>query len=391
MIVNAGDWLRDILEEHVEELTALWPRRPRAWRTPGFSVRALRQLDERIDAHTDALALAGEDAIPLVDPLLGSEDPNEVLTATHAMLRMGDKAITQRVREAFEQAAADVLQSFAFALARARADTGPDEGPTIQHSVASLYARALRGSLASPDPLLRLLAHEDAAVRERAWHTLAMFGPKRRLDVRREVTATMKDEPFVRRAALKAAAWMRQPWLLDELRRLVDSTGTVRRDALELLAVLGKPEDMFRIRAAVSDIALGPTRFELVGWFGHPALVEVLFPAMEEEEPLTAAAAAMAFRRITGVSADSAQRVELEEDEVHLPDPTMARIRWHKLKDTFGGGTRWSWGENVERGLTDAALVAMDLPSLAEGRLRDAFHGRFDHGPAALEAFPYPG
>ncbi|HYO67007.1 MAG TPA: hypothetical protein VEU33_13085 [Archangium sp.] len=389
MIANAGDWLRDILEEHVEELTFLWPRRPRAWRSPGFSLRALQQLDERLDAHTDALALASEDAIPLVEPLLSSEDPNEVLTASVAILRMDDGRFTQHVREAFERAAPDVLQGFAFAFAHARADIGPVRGPTPHHDVVLLYARALRGSPLGPDALLRLLTHEDAAVRERVWHTLAMLGRKRQLDLRREVADAMEDEPSVRRAALRAAAWVSQPWLLDALRRLADSPGTARWDALELLAVLGKPEDVFRIRAALSDTSLGPARFELVGHLGNPALVELLFPAMNEEDPLTAAAAALAFRRITGVSVDSARRVEVEEEDVHLPDLAMARTQWHQLKDKLGGGTRWSWGVNVERGLTDVALVAIDLPSLTEGKLRDAFYGRFDLGPAALERFPY--
>jgi uncharacterized protein (TIGR02270 family) len=388
MISDAGDWLRDILEEHVEELTALWARRPHAWRSPGFSLRAFQQLDERIDAHTDALALAGEDATPLVDPLLGSEDPNEVLTAAHAMLRMGDGASIHRVREAFEQAPPEVLREFALALAHSRADMGPDSGPTPQHTAALLYARTLRGSPPNPDLLLRLLAHEEAVLRERVWHIVAMLGPKRRFDLSREVAAACKQEPFVRRAALNAAAWMKQPWLLEELRRLADTTGAARGDALELLAVLGKPADLFRIRAAISDESLGPARFELVGQFGHPALVETLFPAMREE-PLTAAAAALAFRRITGVSVDSDRRVEVDENEVHVPDPAMARSRWLELKDTLSGGTRWAWGVNVERGLTDGALVTIDLSSLAEGRLRDAFHGRFDNGPAALEAFPF--
>jgi hypothetical protein len=36
MMTDAGDWLVDILEEHAEELIALWPRRTLAWRTPGF-------------------------------------------------------------------------------------------------------------------------------------------------------------------------------------------------------------------------------------------------------------------------------------------------------------------------------------------------------------------
>lgn len=389
MIADAGDWLRDIIEEHVEELPALWRRRSRAWRSPGFSLRALQQLDARLEAHTDALVLAGEDAMPLVETLLGSEDSNEVLTAAHAMLRLEDGVRFQQVKAAFEQAPPDVLQGFALAFAYSRANLGLDSGPTPLHTLALLYAQALQGKSINLESALDLLVHEKTAVRERAWHSVAMLNPKRRIDLRRAVTTSMKDEPSVRRAALVAAAWTRQSWLLDELRRLTDTRETVRRDALELLAVIGQPEDVFRIRAAVSDTTLGPNRFELIGQFGHPALLEALIPVMEDGNPLEASSAGLAFQRITGVSVNSDQRIEIEEDSIPIPDARLARTRWFELKNMLSGAMRWAYGVNVEHGLSATSLAAIDLPSLAEGRLRDAFHGRFNDGPGTFEAFPY--
>ena len=59
MLVDVPEWRRDILQEHLEELEALWNRRTRALRSPEADALALRRIDARMDAHADALALAG--------------------------------------------------------------------------------------------------------------------------------------------------------------------------------------------------------------------------------------------------------------------------------------------------------------------------------------------
>src|SRR6188508_3461384 len=55
MLIDVPEWRRDILQEHLEELEALWIRRARAIRSPDADAVALRRIDARMDAHVDAL------------------------------------------------------------------------------------------------------------------------------------------------------------------------------------------------------------------------------------------------------------------------------------------------------------------------------------------------
>src|SRR5881394_1521409 len=58
VLINVAEWRADILEEHVEELEALYNRRLRSERSPALDTVALRRINRRIEAHADALVLA---------------------------------------------------------------------------------------------------------------------------------------------------------------------------------------------------------------------------------------------------------------------------------------------------------------------------------------------
>jgi hypothetical protein len=206
----------------------------------------------------------------------------------------------------------------------------------------------------------------------------------------------------VRREALLAAAWNRQPWLLEHCRRVAGRPSPNDWDALWLLAVLGKPEDLQRMLALGEAVQLGPRRFQFLGAFGHPGVVEALLRGIECKDPRTAVSAGAAFARITGADVASNKRVPLppedgsEPDEFEkefleeatLPSPDRARGHWQKVKEQFSKGTRWSRGLDLTREASEEVLPRLDMESRWETYLRWKVEGGWQGRGAGLDAFP---
>src|SRR5205814_879775 len=102
-------------------------------------------------------------------------------------------------------------------------------------------------------------------------------------------------DPRVRGEALRAAAWRRQDGLLAHLRACAGRPTADQAGALGLLGVLGKPEDLAPVLAVGQTADLGPFRFQVLGAYGHPGVVETVLRGVESKEPRTAAAAGAAF------------------------------------------------------------------------------------------------
>src|SRR5437667_460911 len=100
------------------------------------------------------------------------------------------------------------------------------------------------------------------------------------LDAKTYAAAMRDDDPVVRRAALYAGAWCGQPGVLAVCRKLAAQPTPDNLDPLELLAILGGPEDAPLVAALGQTAALGPARFTLVGTYGHPALMDLVLAAL---------------------------------------------------------------------------------------------------------------
>jgi hypothetical protein len=81
---DVAEWRQDILEEHLSELEPLWRRRISTAKAATADAVALKRCDARIDANTDALALADDCAWPLLENALGVGDPALAAAATMA-------------------------------------------------------------------------------------------------------------------------------------------------------------------------------------------------------------------------------------------------------------------------------------------------------------------
>lgn len=205
-----------------------------------------------------------------------------------------------------------------------------------------------------------------------------------------------------RAAALEAAAWTRQGWLLDALRARAARPAPEDLDALRLLAVLAPPADLPRIRAVGEAAALGPARFDVLAAFGSPALVPALLEGMRSEDAETAAAAGAAYQRITGMDVESGTRARVVPagapepdafereflDEVALPDPAKAAAHWDAVRKDFETGTRWCAGIDLGAAGAPPADARLGLGVRREAALRAAFHGAAGVRLADLERFP---
>src|SRR4029453_12386824 len=104
-------------------------------------------------------------------------------------------------------------------------------------------------------------------------------------------------------------------------------------------------------------------------------------------DPEVATAAGAAFSKITGQDIDSKDRTTLPPkngkepdefeaeflEEVTLPDPTLARTQWEKIKPRLSRATRVCRGFDLSRGASADIVAKLDMESRWEFFLRSRF------------------
>jgi uncharacterized protein (TIGR02270 family) len=415
MVKPRAQFISDILEEHYEELEFLWGQRQSALRSPAYTSRTLLDLEERIEAHLQGLLIGGEQTVALVGPGLSDDDSTLAFAAAYTLLRLDSESAVQQVMDVFMGAKGGQLDGIRQALCYGPIDMIIGQLRESFATSPALIAVATAEALAFHrqfDPkvprLGKLLRDENQNVRQAAWQVVAILGstslPEPVLLDSPELyeSAMRAEELTVRREAMWAAAWSRQQWLLEHCRKVSNNPLAKPWDSILLLAVLGKPTDLERILAAGQASELGPQRFEALGAFGHPAVMETVLEGIESEDPGTAVAAAVAFTKITGADIDSGKRVQLlpkdgyepDEfereflDEVILPSPELAQAHWKKVQEAFSKGTRWCRGFDLSQGATNEVLGQLDLESRWEACLRGKFEGTWHGSLIDLEVFP---
>jgi len=403
----------DIVEEHAEEVAFLWGQRQEALRSPEYVLPELIELEGRIEAHVQGLLVGGEHTLPIIEEGLADDDPLVVFATAYAFLRLHLASAAERVMEAFLEAEPPQLDGMRQALCHAPIKMVTSQlqealaSAGVLAAVTTAEALAFHEKLDSKVPRLdEFLQDENVPVRCAAWRLVMLssspllWGPE--MSSRLSAAVTNDEDPAVREQALHAAAWTRQPWLLEHCRKMAGEPSPENWDALLLLAVLGKPMDLNQILAIAGATELGPKRFRVLGAFGHPQVVEIVLENMKSEDPLTAVAAGAAFKKITGMAIESDRRVQIPPeddsepdefeqeflDEVTLPDPKAAQAHWKKVREEFSGGTRWCNGHDLTQPAGEDILNQLDLESRWEACLRGRFEGTWQHGLADLEVFP---
>jgi uncharacterized protein (TIGR02270 family) len=400
-------YISDLLQLHYKQLQFLWGERQSALRSSRYTMREFSALEQRIEGHVEGLLAAGIDLLSVVEEGLTSDDPATSFAAAYALLRLENETATLAVIQAFSGAHGKQMHGLRQALSLARMEQILPSLPFLFFSsatptvAAAADVLACHGALPPPGLTIEtLLEDEDPGVRETGWRVVANAGLT--LDPKLYATAMRDDSAAVRRAGLWAAAWTAVPGALLMARQLAERPTPENLYALELLAVLGTPDDVQRMIAIAKVKDLGPARFKLVGAFGHPGLIELLLAELTNPDPEVAVAAGAAFSRMTGQDLDSKERTKLppatgeQPDEfeaeyvveITLPNPEMARTHWDKVKPQFVRTTRLCKGMDISRGAPPEALAKLDMESRWELFLRSKFNRTWTGAPADLERFP---
>lgn len=403
MLTPKAGLLRDVLEEHLEEIAFLWELRREGLLSPERTRGDLARLEARIEAHVEGLLLARGDLFELVEPGLASDDPPVAFASAFALLRSGREG-AREVMEAFRVATGGCREGLAEALAHGDVRDVRDGLVSCLSSldpglaVAAAAALALQRAPGLPDRLDdRFLADADPAVRAAAWRLTTFLREAPRPEA---VRKGLDDaDAGVAREAAVAAAWFSMPAALEACRSRAKSNAGDAAEWLRLLAVLGDASDLSFVLSAAADresAGRGESGPRALGALGHARGVEALL-GMMGDEPVRAAAAGTAFRKVTGFDAASGERavvhdaegeadVEDEDilDEVALPDAEAARAFWSGARGSLAGGARWCHGCDVSDGCPGELPEALDMESRFELRLRGRFTGAWKGDAAGL-------
>jgi pSer/pThr/pTyr-binding forkhead associated (FHA) protein len=210
----------------------------------------------------------------------------------------------------------------------------------------------------------------------------------------------------VRRAALHAAAWSGQGWLLDFCRAMAQRVDPTWQETYYVYAIIAPPAELPMMHALLSATTLGPARFRIASAFAHPATIPYLLDHLAHEDAATAFSAGQAFRRMLGVDLDSDRRGSISlpgddsdddfdkefQQQVWLPDAATAKSHWDSVKSSMENATRVYYGFVVNDRWDETHARNVDLETRWELFLRARFHGHWTGSPAVLERLsrPYP-
>ncbi|HEY2852765.1 MAG TPA: hypothetical protein VGJ18_07975, partial [Gemmatimonadaceae bacterium] len=309
-------FIRDIAEEHYEELQFLWSQRRNALYSAAYTMREMGMLEERIEAHTQGLLVLGEDLLDFLEPGLAGKDELAAFASAFVLLRLGTPDAIERVSNAFRSGEGKRLDGLRDALANGPAQplfsmlqsqfTSAEPPIAVAAGEALAFHRALH---IQPEQLVPLLRDDRAAVRRGAWRIVVLSG----LSVAAPLyeAGLRDDEPSVQRAASLAAAWNGYAGWLPFCRNLAAQPTPDGVDAIAMLAAVLPPQEYQAVTTLASTPAFGPRRHRIAAAFGHPVMVEYLLKEMESEDPAAAAGAAAAFGRMLGVAVESGRRATI--------------------------------------------------------------------------------
>lgn len=335
--------IEDVLREHFEELEWLWVSREQH-RTASQPVdpEELVLLEDRAEAHLDALRIGGARSVELARPALSGTDAGLATAATMVFFVMGDAGLADEVVTALENGEVEARNGIRLGLrhvgigsVRARLTDLAERGSDPVR-VAAVDVLAAHG-----DPVPRgfdeLRVREDLDDFHLVLEAVGRF--KVRFDERQLRLGWCGATPEIRRAALSAAARTDYPGLRERCCEIVAGPEATP-EVVEFLGEVGEPGDYELLQSRMRDPELALAAIAGLGALGNEAAVDALIEVMSQ--PGLAHAAGRAFVRITGaedVEADAPLEPpeDLSEDEREfwdesLPvDPVKARAWWEAV------------------------------------------------------------
>jgi uncharacterized protein (TIGR02270 family) len=368
--------VENVVSQHVSELADLWSQRASLVRAPNVKLRHLKRWDDRLAAHLDGVAIAGQHARPLLQAALESPTPGTMFAATASALEARD---LDRIHELIALA-----ESVPEAQSGLRASLGWMDRDSLRGLVPRLmksavpFQRAL-GVAASAmhrvDPGIaagRRTQDPDPMVRARALRAAGELGLHQLVS---SLAAAIDDEdPECRFWAAWSAVLLGDreralEFLAQSARGAVDLPIELQARAFQLcLQAMGVRAGRELLRQMAADPGNRRRKIQGAGLIGDPAYVPWLIGQMTDEA--TARLAGEAVSLITGADLalldlerrppDTVQAgpnddpddpsIDMDPDE-GLPWPDLERVQawWDGHAVHFGSGDRCFMGSAVTR------------------------------------------
>ncbi len=363
--------IRDIVEEHADEIAALWMLRSVAVKAPHYSLADLAELDERVNAHISGLRLGESIAWEASLQALETREPGELFTAATLAFKAANPAWISEVMSVVKDAP-DTRRGLVSALGwlekaevKALVKRFLKSKSTLQR-----YAGIAGCAVHRVNPgnaLAAALTAEDPALRARGLRAAGELG---RVDLQGQLAEHfVSDEPACRFwAAWSAGLLGDRARAVQVLQKFLTDDTEFLQPALQLLARIMAPAEARKLFNGVArqngelravTIAAGAT--------GDPAYLPWLLKQMQVAE--LARAAGEAFTLISGLDL-ARQAMEAEEpeafaagpeedldagdigmdDDEDLPWPDTAKVQawWKKRQSRFAPGQRFLLGRPID-------------------------------------------
>ena len=341
---------------------------------PHVKLLHLGRLDERLAAHLDGVALAGDFGTRLADAALESPGTGEVFVATVGAIQVGQVAGLDKLLSLVE-ALPDTQKALTSAFAWLSAQSLKGTVSELLHAAAPFRKRVGIAvcALHRVDPgavLNAAISSPDAPLRARALRCAGEIG---RRDLLPACVEHLRDEdPACAFWAAWSAALLgdRGP-AIESLRQLAMPPSPHQERALQLvLKILDSEGAHAVLKALAKDPASQRVLLQGAGIVGDPHYVPWLIKQMDD--PKLTRLAGESFSMITGL--DLAY-LDLErkppenfeagpnddpaypdvamdpDDGLPWPDPERAQRWWSANQARFVAGTRYFMGEAVSRDL----------------------------------------
>jgi uncharacterized protein (TIGR02270 family) len=305
---DATEFIREFHEEHLSEIEFLLGQRHRYVRDPEIPWSEVVDLEQRIEAHVDAMCSGGEVALELAREALLSGDDAQVMAGVHVVAAFQETAGAGGLGEVLhtiEEVAADLLGVWEEVLvlsehprAAERTNSLLDSPrPEVRAAAARILGRRHEGS---DERLLLLLDDASAEVRISAAVALA------RLNYRPAVTAIENLLQYVPVSEWEpltlAALYLGSPRALRHCRQACQAGGELPPGFPLLLAVAGEEKDLPVIQKLCAHPKLGSRAIAAVGILGVPSSVPFLIEQLSSDALDVRLAAGAALNLITGAN-----------------------------------------------------------------------------------------
>jgi uncharacterized protein (TIGR02270 family) len=344
----------DVVAEHLSELSSLLARRDGIVFSRFWTAVQLARLDARIEAHRDALAIAGSHAAGLAKAAFASGEPESPIEAASLVLAASGPADAEMVFAHFEARPAPVRRRIRAALRHAppSAVAGPllrlAESKDVGVRAAAIDVLAFHRS--KPQPRMNdLVVHPDDDVRRLVYGAIGRYGGPWSSDLLE--SSLDLDPPELRVLALEASARLRLPALVTLCRKYGTRSGKPVPEALAFVGVVAGADAVGFLTPLLAHPELGRTAARACGTLGYAAAIPALLDAMKS--PAIAAAAAGAFARITGasgVAADPPEEPVFPEADPPAFDAERAATFWSEQSARFAAARRYQKGNDAPEG-----------------------------------------